>query len=401
MKLGIVLDQQLHSGGGFQQALNAIRQILRIRPEWLDIEVFTTSEANAKHPALSALTLHVVRRGLSEKLRHNVLSGAMPEVIDRQLSKIGITTQLERAMQNHKVDLVYFVVPTTYALAFRNLPYVLTVWDLCHRDYPEFPEVGSGPEFSARENLYRRSINRAYLTLTDSNELNDHICRRYGTDADRLVAMPFQPAKFDQATDKDTVVLGEVADLGNLPKDYLFYPAQFWPHKNHARILQALAHLKQHGHRFPVVFCGGDKGNRPHLQATAERLGIADQVSFLGFVDEKHMQSLYAASKALVMPTYFGMTNLPPLEAWQAGKPVIYSKHLFAQVGEAALCVNPDSVTQLADAISLVYESKHTVECLVEKGRDKLREIEEQRIEAESLFLDRLNVFRARRLCWE
>jgi glycosyltransferase involved in cell wall biosynthesis len=298
------------------------------------------------------------------------------------------------------VDLAYFVTPSTYALAFRTLPYVYTVWDLCHRDHPEFPEVGGAGEFRHRESLYRTAINRAYLTLTDSTELTRLICHRYGADSERLIAMPFQPAGLAQTIEEIERKSVEVTNRLQLPRDYLFYPAQFWPHKNHTRILQALAYLKERGYRFPAVFCGGDKGNKCHIQDVADRLGVADQVAFFGFVDEDSMQSLYALSRALVMPTYFGPTNLPPLEAWRANKPVIYSECLSAQVGDAAICVNPDSTTELAEAILRVYGNEHIRKDLAEKGVAKLRQTEAQIRAAESLFIEKLDVFRGRKLCW-
>ena len=52
-----------------------------------------------------------------------------------------------------------------------------------------------------------------------------------------------------------------------------------------------------------------------------------------------HCQLLYTEALALVMPTYFGPTNLPPLEAFQTGTPVLYSDlpGMREQVGDAAI----------------------------------------------------------------
>src|SRR5688572_28148468 len=46
-----------------------------------------------------------------------------------------------------------------------------------------------------------------------------------------------------------------VRAMHGLPERYLFYPAQFWPHKNHKRIVEALALLRDRGTRVDVVFC--------------------------------------------------------------------------------------------------------------------------------------------------
>jgi glycosyltransferase involved in cell wall biosynthesis len=51
------------------------------------------------------------------------------------------------------------------------------------------------------------------------------------------------------------------------------------------------------------------------------------------------------------MPSYFGPTNLPPLEAWAVGTPVIYPEAFKAQAGDAAILFDYDDPRSLADAI--------------------------------------------------
>ena len=68
-------------------------------------------------------------------------------------------------------------------------------------------------------------------------------------------------------------------------------------------------------------------------------MNLEDRVRFAGFVSDKELVSLYLQSVALVMPTYFGPTNIPPLEAFKLKVPVIYSDLLGSkeQAGKAAL----------------------------------------------------------------
>ncbi|WP_133247336.1 glycosyltransferase family 1 protein [Azospira sp. I13] len=398
MKIGVVLEQELHSGGGFQQALNALEQLTAIAPPWLQIAVFTTAPANAGHAALAGRDLHVVPRGAAERLRSAALARTLPAALDQWCARHDVLTALERAMVAEGVDLVYFLSPSGYALALRQLPYILTVWDLCHRDHPEFPEVRAQGEFARREAFYREAINRAVLTLTDSEELNQRMAQYYGAESGRLLAMPFQPAGFARES-ASASTNNRVQRLG-LPADYLFYPAQFWPHKNHVRILQALALRKAQGQSHAVVFCGGDKNNKPYIQRLATELGVAGQVSFIGFVPEADMQALYRHCRALVMPTYFGPTNLPPLEAWALGKPVIYSAHLAGQVGDGALCVDPDSAEELAAAIATVYDNAEATRALAARGQARLEYLGTLRRQAEATFLKKLESFNNRKLCW-
>jgi glycosyltransferase involved in cell wall biosynthesis len=99
------------------------------------------------------------------------------------------------------------------------------------------------------------------------------------------------------------------------------------------------------------------------------------------------------------MPTYFGPTNLPPLEAWMWGKPLIYSANLGEQVGDAARCVNPDNADELAEAMYSCTKPEIRQQ-LVEQGGLKLKVIASQREEAENILLSRLYQFEKRRSCW-
>ena len=65
---------------------------------------------------------------------------------------------------------------------------------------------------------------------------------------------------------------------------------------------------------------------------------------FLGLVPDEDIPALYEGALALVMPAYYGPTNLPPLEAVTLGCPVIYSDlpGCREQMGDAALYCDLD-----------------------------------------------------------
>jgi glycosyltransferase involved in cell wall biosynthesis len=184
-----------------------------------------------------------------------------------------------------------------------------------------------------------------------------------------------------------------------LEEGYFFYPAQFWAHKNHVRILEALVLLREAGTKLRLVLTGGDKGNRAYIENLSVRYSLDDQVRFLGFTPAEHMRGLYEGCMAVVMPTYFGPTNLPPLEAWTLGKPLVYSSHLKEQAGNAAVYANPDSATELAAAMKACTDPD-TVTRLVLNGTIRLHEIEQQRRISEIALTNRLLQFEARRKCW-
>jgi glycosyltransferase involved in cell wall biosynthesis len=94
-----------------------------------------------------------------------------------------------------------------------------------------------------------------------------------------------------------------------------------------------------------------------HVRSQAQALDLADCVHFAGFVAGSELPELYRKALALVMPTYFGPTNLPPLEALHHGTPVVYPRPLAEASGLASVvhCIDlEDPESLVAVLLSLV-----------------------------------------------
>ena len=164
-----------------------------------------------------------------------------------------------------------------------------------------------------------------------------------------------------------------------LTTPYLFYPAQLWPHKNHVRIVEAVALLRAEGLLVTVAFTGSPApGPRAavhrDLRRRADELGIEDAVRLLGELPSEDVAPLYAGARALVMPTFFGPTNIPVLEAWAVGCPVITSdiRGIREQAGDAAVLVDPRSTESIAEGMATVWQDEELRRRLAEAGRARL-----------------------------
>ena len=273
--------------------------------------------------------------------------------------------------------------PTTTAMSFESgVPYVIAVHDLQHKLQPEFPEVSANGEAEGREYLFRNAIRYATLVLADSETGKEDILNCYGEfgiTEDRIKVLPFLPASYlDQEVTPEEI--SRVREKYDLPERYLFYPAQFWPHKNHARVVEALQVLKEEYRiNAHIVFCGSSSGNirsqrKEEVLALASQFGLEQQLRVPGYIPNDEMAALYAGAVALVFPTFFGPTNIPVLEAWSLNCPVITSdlRGIREQVGDAAVLVNPKSVEDIAEGIRKVWVSQELRNQLSELGRKKL-----------------------------
>ena len=93
-------------------------------------------------------------------------------------------------------------------------------------------------------------------------------------------------------------------------------------------------------------------------------------MKFLGFVSQNELVDLYRNALTLTYVSYFGPENLPPLEAFALGCPVIAANVNGAaeQLGDAALFIDPNSPEEIADAIQTMHTDKHLRGELVMRG---------------------------------
>ena len=114
---------------------------------------------------------------------------------------------------------------------------------------------------------------------------------------------------------------------------------------------------------------------RVRISTMIRRMCIHHRLIFTGFVPNKELIALYKNSLALVMPTFFGPTNLPPLEAFNLGVPLIYSDldGLKDQVGDAALLMNLNDPNTLSNCILKLLRNKNLRNELIAKGYKKAR----------------------------
>jgi len=394
MKIVAIIENSIASGGGFNQALNAILQMQRICNGKFEFEVFSSQAENVSYLKQLEITSVSFSFSIVDKLLAKLSHNSWWQTIQ---SRVRIIGKFEKKLVSHDCDLVYFVTPSEYAPSLQRLNYIATVWDTCHRDTPEFPEVREFNQFFIRERNYQNHLSPALVVLVDSVSLADSIALRYGVDRSRLLPMPFSPSQFlSSALAKSKC---DVLAKYNLDGGYFFYPAQFWAHKNHIRILEALLLIKGNGLNFKVVFVGGDQGNQANVERFVEQNDLANQVRFLGFAPADEMRGLYEGCQAVIMPTYFGPTNMPPLEAWMLGKPLIYSTYFAEHVKDAAVLVDPDDASQLASAMSSCMDVE-VCQQLVKAGRSRLQELKNELEISEKELLARLNRFEKRLKCW-
>lgn len=272
----------------------------------------------------------------------------------------------EQAILRLGLDCLWYLHPMERPVP---IPYIATVWDLAHRRLPLFPEVSNtGLKWQGRESTYSSLLPQACRVLTGTSAGKNEIVTYYGVPPENVRVVPFP---VEGRFRNPTAPMDNVRLKYGIKGRFIFYPAQFWPHKNHVNLLFALRRYNDnHADRLHLVLTGSDKGNLAHVMSIAHQLELSAFVHHLGFVSHDDLAALYAQSEALIFPTFFGPDNIPPLEAFATRCPVAASRVQGAeeQLGDAAILFNPADPDDMAEAITRVVDDPHKRSELIDRG---------------------------------
>jgi glycosyltransferase involved in cell wall biosynthesis len=356
VKVAVVLPEvDPHSGGGF-----AFQQTL--------FETLRTLEHETSHRFVYYVAGHSAGSESRIVRFHNSIwtaAGRRSAQLLRDFQDRGLGTRLlaprtwfERSLDDNDVDMVWFATPFAQDC---ERPYLFTVWDIEFLDQPWFPEVSRDGEWQRRHRHYARYVPMATRVIVPSEAGRDQLLRHFSIGPERVLVLHHPTPALAGVADAPGVLTSYGLDT-----PYLFYPAQYWAHKNHATLLGALRKLRE----LQLVCVGSDKGALEHVRRLVDQHGLSDRVHLLPFVTMGELVALYRNAFALTYLSYFGPENLPPLEAFALGCPVVCAEIPGAreQLGDAALFVPPADPDAVAEAVTRLRDPSLR-ERLVEAGR--------------------------------
>jgi glycosyltransferase involved in cell wall biosynthesis len=226
-------------------------------------------------------------------------------------------------------------------------PGILTINDLQHLHYPEF---FGREDWQNRERLYRDSAARARHIICISEHTRHDVHERYGVPLEKMTAIWIIPSRtvWDEIEAPRRTALLEAMGVHG---PFLFYPAHDWPHKNHARLMEAMARAAPHlPHDMKLVLTGRPFGPGHPAAALMQQPALRGRVAHLGFRSPLEVRALFQQCEALVFPSLFEGFGMPVAEAMIAGRPVACSNatSLPEIAADAALFFDPTDVDDLA-----------------------------------------------------
>jgi glycosyltransferase involved in cell wall biosynthesis len=275
-----------------------------------------------------------------------------------------------RGLVEEGIDVLFcpFTAPVR---AEPDLPVVSVVYDLQHLSYPEF---FTPAERANRDALLRVLEERADRLVCISDDARRRFLESLRVSPDRVTTIPIAVHARLPRVDPDET-RATLERLG-IRTPYLFYPANFWPHKNHRLLLTAYGALRaRRPGVFPdLVLCGALAEPAALLAEAARAMGLEGCVRFLGYLPHRDLASLFEGATLVVFPSLYEGFGMPVVEAMHFGTPVACSDvtSLPEVAGDAALFFDPRRPEDVARAVERLLDEPELRATLARRGVERV-----------------------------
>jgi glycosyltransferase involved in cell wall biosynthesis len=259
----------------------------------------------------------------TDLIRSDEIADRRSQRVKRKLWRLatGVDRPLERVLRRHGISLVSH---SWHVDRSADIASVEWIPDFQHRHLPAF---FSESELSARDRAYRKTAQRCSALILSSQTAMNDLASFYPPAVAKSHVLHFCSSMGGSTAATPADELERKYAIG---EPYFHLPNQFWAHKNHRVVIDALAHLRARGRR-PLVLCTGhtnDSRNPGHfdeLMRHAAAQGVADTFRVLGLVPFGDLHGLLQGAVAVINPSLFEGWSSTVEESKALGKAVILS----------------------------------------------------------------------------
>jgi len=374
MKIAVVFDTYSTAGGGFFQSLNSALILNKLKSGNFDfhfISIFDDTHEILKKNELNPLQFNYNKVRLSRL--HFRLSKS--PLINLFFKKFNINNYFFNFLKKNNFKLVIFLGPSFLINLCENLDFIVNIWDINYKLDNFFPEYKSQNLYKDKDLTIKKSVNSAFKILVDTQRSKNELIEYFGCKSSKIVTQPFIPVLHKVYENcKNKINFESVVEKLGIKKNekFIFYPAQFWAHKNHKYIIDVIEILKlQKKINLKVVFCGSPKENFKYVVSQVEKKNLKDNFYIFNFLTNEEIIALYKKTIALVMPTYVARSTLPLYEAFFFQIPIFYSKDVLDKSLEEYVEVfDLKNANDLANKIENFINNQLTFKAKINKAHE-------------------------------
>jgi len=261
---------------------------------------------------------------------------------------------------------------------------VMNIYDLTFIKYPNY--VNS--IVSTYTKRVKQCLKWTDLVITISDSSKQDIVEYLNVSPERIYVTPLASRYYPKYLD-DNLIDQQVKNiLYYFEQPYILFVSNIEPRKNIVSLITAFNLLKQkHKIEHNLVLIGQKGWHYQEIFAEIERSPWKDQIYHLDYLSDQEVALFYSKADVFVYPSHYEGFGLPVLEAMTLGAPVITSNtsSLPEVAGDAAILIDPNDSTCLAEAILQVISDSQLRQELIDKGKDRAKLFSWERTAKETL----------------
>jgi glycosyltransferase involved in cell wall biosynthesis len=344
--------------GGYNYLVNLAQVLSAHVPDRVQMVLFVGTDTATANVEPFAAIAEVVRVAAFDDARRNQRL--------RQALLTGCDHAAASAFREQRID-VLFECAQYYGWRF-PFPRIAWITDFQHRHLPEL--FGFGAYWKRDLGFRAQILSRRHVMLSSEDSRSD--CETFfpqsrgRTSVVRSAMLPPDLSEADRHP--------AIASVYQLPERYFYLPNQFWKHKNHRTVIEALRILRQEGYNTVVAASGRAEdyrhpGHFAALQSLVHEFGLTYNFRFLGVLPRQHVFALMRRCTALINPSLSEGWSTTVEEAKSLGVPMLLSDLRVhrEQAGDGADYFDPQAAGQLASLMARHEDSQD----LLRRDREK------------------------------
>lgn len=222
------------------------------------------------------------------------------------------------------------------------------------------PELFSQNELKVRDDVFDRLRLGCERVMVSSHAVATDFARVFPAEKSKVRVLSFPSSYW---TDKPSPKPESTVERYNLPRRFAFVANQFWKHKNHRVLPEALSIAGESA--LPIVVAGMPSDFRDPSNAVLSeflqeiaRIGVHERIRFLGRVAANELKDLLRCAAVVIQPSLCEGWSTTVEDAKAFGRPVICSDIAVhrEQLGEKGIFFDPSDTESLARSLALAAD---------------------------------------------